>query len=211
LTERIKVKKNSNEVEEQPIYTCDDHDLNPVDPEFYYEWAPVFVASLAPRTPTASYNGRCFGKQEWSFDITSKTSFTVTVDLRDMQSFGCTEYFVMGNTEEFHLEHFTKPGTHSITFNMPSEDEEIDVNYNGIKIYQTCHNIKEEFASLMRTMALMGVSTEAHPKLPIPSIDEEEAVMEFLAESMDITFERREVNFVDIPAELVHSGDFFGY
>lgn len=59
-------------------------------------------------------------------------------------------------------------------------------------------------------MALMGVSTTAHPKLPIPSIDEEEAVLEFLAEAMDITFERRETNFVDIPAELVHSGDFIG-
>lgn len=83
----------------------------------------MFVADLAPSRPTASYTGRCFGKQEWSFDIISKTSFTVTVDLRDIQSIGCTEFFLMGNTEEFHLEHMTKPGTHTITFNMPTDDE----------------------------------------------------------------------------------------
>ena len=116
----------------------------------------------------------------------------------------------MGNTETLHLESFAVPGSHTITFNMPSEDEEIDVNFGGIKVYQTCHDLKDEFVSLMNTMALMDIHFGKHPAIPVPTIDVEEAVLEFLEESMDLVYEPRETSFVDIPVELVHSGDFIG-
>jgi hypothetical protein len=121
MTERIRSKKSQNEIVE-PIYQCSTEHIS--DPTIGFGFDPVFVADLETANPTASYTaGTCFSQMDFSFQITSPTSFDVTMVLGGKRSTACHEYLIFGNTELWHLEVFYFSGTHHFTFNMPQLDE----------------------------------------------------------------------------------------
>lgn len=66
----------------------------------------------------------------------------------------CKEAILIANTEVSHFELFFVSGKHKISFNMPGEDEQLDVAYGGIKAFSFCEHFKEELESLVRTISL---------------------------------------------------------
>jgi len=108
---------------EEPIYTCTDR-MSGFQPGDSGTFFPVFVADLSPSAPTSSYaSSNCFGQMDFAFEITSETSFDVTLTLGDKKSKACHEYLMFANTETWHMEVFYFPGTHKLSFNMPSAIE----------------------------------------------------------------------------------------
>jgi hypothetical protein len=170
---------------------------------------PVFIADLDLATPTASYaSGTCFSQMDFSFEITSQTSFDVTMTLGGKRSALCHEYLMFGNTEFLHLEVFYKAGTHHFTFNMPSLVEQEDVNLSGVKVFMTCDGLVDETVAILRTIELF-YDIEADTSLQVPQYMVD-ANLKFLSESIGYNMEARPINFVDIDESLVKSGDFFG-
>jgi len=77
--DRMVHRLNSND---QPIYTCGDRNLNPVDPSFFFEFMPVYITSLTPTTNSYSYTGgSCFETMDFSFAATSESNYEVTLNL----------------------------------------------------------------------------------------------------------------------------------
>jgi hypothetical protein len=122
MTELIKKRKSSNEIVE-PIYTCSTE--HAADPMMGFAMDPVYVADLTPTAPTSSYAyGNCFSEMDFSFEITSPTTFDVTMVLGGKRSPACHEFLLFANTELWHLEVFYRAGTHHFTFEMPSLAEQ---------------------------------------------------------------------------------------
>jgi len=78
------------EAKEEPIYTCGDRDLNPVDETFFFEFMPVYVGALSSTNANVSYSpGKCFSTIDFEFSETSKTSYTVKVTLGEKKDLTC--------------------------------------------------------------------------------------------------------------------------
>lgn len=134
------------------IYTCN---VEREDPTIGFAMDPVLVAYLAPSTPTASYtSGTCFSQMDFSFAITSPTSFDVTMALGGKRSNEWHKYMIFGNTELWQKEISFFSGTHHFTFNMPMLDEQENVNYGGDKVFMTCDGLVDETLAIMRTVEL---------------------------------------------------------
>ena len=163
---------------------------------------PVFIADLAPSTPTASYaSGVCFQQMDFEFAITSPTSFDVTMTLGNKISPLCHEYILFGNTEFWHFEVFYGTGVHTMTFNMPSTVEQEDVGFGGVKVFMTCNGLVEETVAILRTVELF-FDIEADKSLLVPEYMVE-ANLKFLSETLDYNMEARPINYVDIDESLV--------
>jgi hypothetical protein len=206
MANRIKAKKAQAEIVE-PIYTCNVEHLD--DPTLGFAMDPVFVADLAPTTPTATYtSGTCFSQMDFTFQVTSPTSFDVTMVLGGKRSTACHEYLIFGNTELWHMEVFFFTGTHHFSFNMPMLDEQEDVNYGGVKVFMTCDGLVDETVAIIRTAELF-FDIEADTSLQVPQYMVD-ANLRFLTETIGYTMEERTIQNVDIDESLIQSGDFFG-
>ena len=99
--DRMAHKLNSND---QPIYTCGDRNLDPVDPSFFFEFMPVYITSLTPIANSYSYTGgSCFETMDFSFAATSESTYEVTLNLGKKKNFSCHEYILFGDTEALHM------------------------------------------------------------------------------------------------------------
>jgi hypothetical protein len=181
-------------------YTCNTEHLQ--DPTIQFGMDPVIVADLAPSTPTASYtSGTCFSQMDFSFEITSPTSFDVTMVLGGKRSTACHEYLIFGNTELWHMEVFFLSGTHHFTFNMPSLDEQEDVNYGGVKVFMTCDGLVDETVAIMRTIQLFfDIHTDDNVSVPDYMTD---AALRFISETIDYNMEPRPIQNIDIDESLI--------
>ena len=209
MTDRIKAKiaaKSSNDYVE-PIYTCSTEHVD--DPTIGFGFDPVFVADLTSVNSTSSYlSGTCFSQMDFSYQVTSPSSFEVTMTLGGKRSTACHEYLLFGNTELWHLEVFYFTGTHVLTFNMPSLIEQEDVSFGGVKVFMTCDGVVDETVAIMRTAELfLDVYGDTSLEVPQYMVD---ANLKFLSETIGYNMEPRPINFVDIDENLVQSGDFFG-
>jgi len=142
-----------------------------------------------------------------AFDITSETSFDVTLTLGDKKSATCHEILMFANTETWHMETFYGKGEHVLTFNMPSYDEQKDVGLTGISIFNSCYGIVKETESIMRFLEMFVSPTQS---LEIPEYMAREDI-NFLWDSMGYDVQERVgAPEIDIDPLTVKSGDFFG-
>lgn len=88
---------------DQPIYTCGDRNLNPVDPSFFGEFMPVYLTQLTPLANTYSWAGSsCFATMDFSFKATTETTYEVTLNLGKKSSLLCSERILFADTEAHH-------------------------------------------------------------------------------------------------------------
>ena len=174
---------------------------------------PVFAAQLTEANPSATYSGTCFDEIEFSLEKTSDTTFDVNLSLNKPKHFLCTEAFLIGNTETFHIEENIVSGDHKISLTMDTPEAQADFAFGGIKIYMFCDGIATEIESLLTTLECFVGGLSDHPKWPIIGSHVPdymaEANIEFIKESMDLTIESRPTHTVEIDEGLVKSVDFF--
>jgi len=204
MTDRIKAKieaqKYPTDTIVEPNYTCATE--HAADPTIGFGFDPVFVADLTSVNPTSSYlSGTCFSQMDFSYQQTSNTSFEVTMTLGGKRSTACHEYILFGNTELWHMEVFYFSGAHTLTFNMPSLDEQEDVSFGGVKVFMTCDGVLDETVAIMRTAELF-LDIHADTSLTVPQYMVD-ANLRFLSETIGYTMEPRPINFVDIDESLV--------
>lgn len=214
LTEQIQKTKESDFNEnQQPIYFCGEREDDP-EPSDTFNFLPVFVADTTPKNPTATFKGMCFQEITMTYEQTSSSSFKLDMDFQNAKSLLCKELLFFGNTELYHFDLFFRKGKHSLTFNMPTVDEEKDVAFGGIKTFLFCEGVKDSIESVMNTLAAFIGGLGANPDKGdlmgshVPKYMED-ANVKFLGEAMGYVLEKRTTTKVEIDPATINSGDFF--
>jgi len=123
----------------------------------------------------------------------------------------CKESFVFANTEIFHIEVFAFPGKHTLQFKATTADAQADMDFGGIKVYESCDGAVELIKSAFNTAKAFLGGISANPNLPIIGSHVpkymEDANVKFLKEAMQYDLQKRTTTKVDYDPALIQDGD----
>ena len=179
---------------------------SPSDSSMPFTFLPVYVGASGPNFDSLEFAGRCFDFRI-TYEQKGEKSFDLVVETSNQREFLCQDTLLLANTEVDTLQVFKREGSHVLTFKIVSPEMMTDVAFSGIKVFQFCFGIREEFLSLLSTikMSISDIVSVYNPTLPV----QEEAVKEFLEEGMNRSFQERETQEVSVPMDLIQSGDSF--
>jgi hypothetical protein len=60
-----------------------------------------------------------------------------------------------------------KEGTHKLTFNVPGENAQIDLQANGLISYLLCESLQDELLSVFTTMKAFIGGLGLHGRIPL--------------------------------------------
>lgn len=174
---------------------------------------PVFGGEVTPASPTVTYQGMCFDTITISFSYISSTQFELDVELQNPKNFFCADAIYFANTELNHFEIYWRHGSHKITFNIPTAEEQKDVAFGGIKTYLFCEGVKDSFESILVTLKAFigGLGSDPDAGFMGSHVPEymEKTNVDFLAAAMNYDLVERTIQTVDIDPDTINSGDFF--
>jgi len=170
------------------------------------------VSDLTAATPTYSFaNSKCFASVDFQFEKVDTETYNVHVKTGKKLKTLCRETYIFANTEIFHIEVFSFKADHTLTFKVPTADGQADMDFGGIKVYQTCEGIVDDIKSVFN-MAKCFIGGLSHkPNVPIfgshvpPYM--EKANVEFLKESKGQILEPRDIKKVLIDPAMIQDGD----
>jgi hypothetical protein len=196
----------------QPIYDCTNR-IPQGDKDSAGALLPVYVASLTEKNATASYtNSACFDGIDFQFEKVDDNTFNVHIKTgKKKGGVACRETFIFANTEIFHLELFAFKGDHTLTFKTTTPEAQADMNFGGLKVYQSCDGIVDIVKSAWKTAKCFLGGLSDHPNIPfigshVPQYMED-ANIEFLHTTMQYDMEKRTTFKVDYDPTLIQDGD----
>jgi len=96
----------------------------------------------------------------------------------------------LANTEIFHAESFSREGTHKLTFNVPGENAQIDLNSNGLVSFLFCESLQDELLSVFTMVKAFVGGLGVNGRIPLfkPKVPEymEKANIDLLKWSMNM-------------------------
>ena len=199
----------------KPDWNCDNREPSGT-PWSSMAFLPVIAADLSPDHPKDTYSGKCFEEITFEYVPVSKTKFEVNVTTKKPKGPFCSDVLFFANTELAHTHMFYHHGTHKLTFDMPTSDEQADFDFNGIHAFAFCDGLIPTVGSMWNFFKSMFGGCEMGPCKPnLPFIGKkvpkymEEATVDFLESSMGIKMEKRDITRVHIDKNSIKSGDFF--
>jgi len=127
----------------------------------------------------------------------------------------CSDVIFFANSELAHTHMFYVHGTHKLTFQMPTADQQADFAFNGIHAFAFCEGLLPTVGSIWNTFKSMFGGCElgpCKPNLPVIGMKVPEymetATVNFLEQSMQIKMEKRDIKRVHIDPNTIQSGDF---
>ena len=161
-----KFHKELRESNANPIkWTCDNREPDGTPYSIMSE-LPALAADLSVANPTATYKGHCFQEITFKYEKVSETQFDVTVNLQHPTGPFCTDTLFFANTEIAHPQVFYKHGDHKLTFNVPTKDGQIDVDFGGIHAYAFCEGLIPTIGAIWNTFKSMFGGCELGPCKP---------------------------------------------
>jgi hypothetical protein len=167
LTNKIMAMKSNDSQESQPIYTCSNREPNGSDSSAG-AFIPVFVAEVSAKTPTMTYtDSKCFESIDFTFEKVDTETYNVHVKTGKKHGALCKEAFVFANTEIFHIEIFAFKGDHTLTFKAPNANAQADMDFGGIKVYESCDGAIDLIKSIVNMAKCFIGGISDHPNVPI--------------------------------------------
>ena len=179
-----------------------------------FMFLPAFTGQVKPTSPKVSFEGNCFEEVsfEMKYDQTKPTEFQVIATLDKPRSLTCSDFFLFGNTEIYHVEDFFTKGTHTLNFKASGDAAIEDVKINGLETYLFCEDLQDELLSVWTSIKAFAGGLGMHGKIPLfgPKVPEymEKANIEFLEWAVDYKMEVRKTQKVVIDESLIQSGDY---
>ena len=216
LTSYFKGEKTFKQPEDQQDYTC--HSMRNgtgPDPHGEFMFAPAFTGQLSTSIPSHEFEGNCFEsiKFDFHYDQSKPDEAQVVATLGKKRSLTCSDFFLMANTEIVHVENFLTSGTHTLTFKASGKDAVADLAANGIETYLFCENLQDELLSVITTVKAFVGGLGLHGKISLfePKVPEymEKANLDFMKWALNIEYEERKIQKVEIDDSEIHSGDYF--
>ncbi|CAI2364269.1 unnamed protein product [Moneuplotes crassus] len=206
--DQAKVHMNTNLKE--TIYKCKDKDWGSKEE---FQFLPVFVGSLMTDETVVEYEGTCFEKMTFTMKHNSDNSVKVSIDARKKKSTFCKEALFLSTTMRHHVEYLFLERTHHLTLKNLDDDDIIDLNLTGLKMYLFCDGVMDSFISVFNTAKLFLGGLGDNPKLPIigSHVPEymEKANVHFIKEAIGWDMQKRDVTYVDLDESEIHDGDYF--
>lgn len=205
LTHKLQAMKENDG--NQPIYTCSNREPNG-SASSAGAFIPVYVADLTAANPTMSYkDSKCFEQIDFTFEKVDTETYNVHVKTGKKHGTLCKEAFVFANTEIFHIEIFAFKGDHTLTFKAPNKDSQADMDFGGIKVYESCDGAIDMIKSIVNMAKCFIGGISSHPNIPIIGSHVpkymEEANVKFLHEAMQYDLEPRDTKKVEIDPDLI--------
>ena len=112
----------------------------------------------------------------------------------------CQEYILYGNTSFMHMEVYfgVFAGTHTIgPFEFTNEDEQKDLDFGGIKMFQFCDGLEAAAQSMVNTAKIFvgGLGLDPNPGVMSSHVPEYQvkANLDFMCDAMEYCMEERPV------------------
>jgi hypothetical protein len=89
---------------------------------------PAFTGQISPSNTHLEFEGNCFEHIE--MDMTYKkgdNTVELIVKTENPRNLTCSDFFLIGNTEIYHVEDFFMRGTHKLNFKLPTEYSKVDM------------------------------------------------------------------------------------
>ena len=192
--------------------SCHTWRSGPKDPDAQFMFLPAFTGQIADKSPKISFEGNCFKNIEFDFNY-DKDELTANLDVTTSgkRSELCSDFFLFANTEVYHVEDFRTEGKHSLKFKVP-EAGALDMFANGMETYLFCESLKDELLSVITSLKAYIGGLGLHGKIPLfsPKVPEymEEANLNFMKWAVNVEFEKRDTQKVEIDESLIQSGDY---
>ena len=185
------------------------------DLEAQFMFLPAFTGQIKPTAPKVSFEGNCFEEVsfEMKYDAAHPSEFEVIATLEKPRNATCSDFFMLANTEIYHVEDFFTHGTHTLKFKATGEAAMDDLHANGVETYLFCEDMKDELLSVWTSIKAFAGGLGMHGKIPTfgPKVPEymEKANLEFLKWAVGYEMETRTTQKVEIDESLIQSGDYF--
>lgn len=174
---------------------------------------PIFNGALRKENDIVHVKeGRCFSDITYTLHYVNAQengdfdSVKVNVDVKNQTGWLCSEYFLIGTRDKYTVEEFDSEGSYEILINNLTDDDKVDIPFNGVDVYLECDDPIDGVESFLGFLAMF--TQDDFPKLITPQFVEEESIR-FLNETMHWVPEVRQIDRVEIDEKLIKSGDFF--
>jgi hypothetical protein len=199
------------ETGEQPVYTCSNREPNGTNTSAG-AFIPVYAANVTAAAPTATYkDSKCFEQIDFTFEKVDDETYNVHVKTGKKHGTLCKEAFIFANTEIFHIEIFAFPGDHTLTFKTTTKEAQADMDFGGLKVYESCDGVVEMIKSAVNMAKCFLGGISSHPNIPVVGSHVppymEKANVKFLHEAMGYDLEPRETKKIDYDPALIQDGD----
>lgn len=176
---------------------------------------PAFTGQLLPqKAPKISFEGNCFEKidMEAFYSKNSPSEVQIVVTTSGKRSALCSDFFLIANTEIYHVEDFFFAGTHKLNFKIPDQIAQQDLMNTGLETYLFCESLQDELLSVIQTLKAFIGGLGTGGKIPLfgPKVPEymEKANKDFLKWSMNYELVERATQKVEIDESIIQSGDY---
>ncbi|CAI2364448.1 unnamed protein product [Moneuplotes crassus] len=191
------------------IYQCQDKSWGPRED---FQFLPVYVGSLMTDETTVEYEGTCFKEMAFTMKHLSDDTVRVSIEAKKKKSTFCKEALFLSTTLRHHVEYLFLERTHHLTLKNLDQEDIIDLNLAGLRMYLFCDGVMDSFISVFNTLKLFVGGLGDKPKWPVigSHVPEymEKANVHFVKEAIGWEMEKREITDVDLDESEIHDGDF---
>jgi len=83
------------------------------------------------------------------------------------RSLTCSDVFLFGNTEVWHIDSFFFSGSHVLEFKLEGEDAIVDLKKNGFQTFMFCDSYRDEIMSIITTLKAFIGGLGVNGKIPL--------------------------------------------
>lgn len=135
------------------------------------DFVPVLVDSATPSHTKFSYtSGKCFGQIDFDtvFSPSAENFDTITVNVTtSQQGVWCSEYLFLASMGHHHVEEFDQEGTTQIIFKNLSDNDKLDIQQNGVRVFLFCDGVIDTAISMFKTVMMFAGGLGVDPKVEV--------------------------------------------
>lgn len=167
----------------------------PVD-DHYYQFIPVFEATLFPSADPMTFNTSCFSNYSAQMTQFTETGAQITISAHGKSSLLCMDSIMVASRESIHFFEFLFDGTTDAKFEWTETLEWIDIKENGFQVLYLPNGYLGSMLDIWATYRLFAGKKSFQDGI------------QFMVDHMNVTFvDRTTPNFVPDPSEIM-DGDY---
>eukprot|EP01137_Pigoraptor_chileana_P022078 Opistho-2@86571 len=170
-----------------------------------YRFIPEYKGSIMPGANAAKWSGDCFKSNKASLVVSGNTA-TFSVELDTPSSLLCTEIYLIGSLESWHLHEFVINGAHTLVWKNLSDAALTDINENGFRVFKFVDGATDTLKEIFETLTMFVGGLGLGDKAKVPEEMETHNV-KFLRDYVNYDMPARTIKKVVLNESEIHSGD----
>lgn len=189
---------------------------NATESDFYY-FLPLLKAKLHLEGEGTQFENGCFKKNIFKIEKISKSETILVIEASEPKSFFCQDSYIISLSNFHKVQINYSYGEHRITLKNLTDNDILDLQINGVRLFAFCQGFLSTAHSLLMTLQLYlgGFGDDPNSKLPFmrPKVPEymEKANVEFLSRYVNNKLNKREQYgkaILNFDISEIKTGDF---